>query len=49
MKKVFNTYEEAYQLYSDIVSGREPDRKNASISYMYRETGDCWVVCWQGK
>lgn len=31
MYKSFKTYSEAYALYSDIVSNRDPDRKNASI------------------
>lgn len=49
MKKAFNTYEEAYQLYSDIISGRDPDRKNASISYLGTSAGDSWIVSWQSK
>ena len=31
MKKTFKTYAEAYELYSSILSGREPDRKNPTI------------------
>lgn len=31
MSKHFKTYSEAYALYSDIVSGRDPDRKHATI------------------
>ncbi len=31
MQKSFKNYEEAYKLYSDIVSDRDPDRKNPSI------------------
>lgn len=46
MSKSFKNYEEAYALYSDIVSNRDPDRKNASIvmnpQYEY-------VVVWKKK
>lgn len=31
MEKSFVEFSKAYDLYSDIVSGREKDRKNASI------------------
>lgn len=45
MNKTFKTYEEAYNLYSDIVSSRDKDRKNASIvmtpDYQYMV---CWMV-----
>lgn len=34
MNKGFKTYAEAYQLYSDIVAGRDKDRKNATIIYV---------------
>ena len=45
MKKGFNNYSEAYALYSDIVSGRDPDRKNATITY---ESG-VFYVWWEAK
>lgn len=34
MSKSFKTYEEAYSLYSDILSGREKDKTNPSIFYV---------------
>jgi len=34
MQKSFSDYDKAYELYSDIVSGRDKDRKNASIFFV---------------
>ena len=48
MEKEFKYYEDAYALYSDIVSGREKDRKNASIFMRENGAGDEWfVVIWE--
>lgn len=58
--KTFSTYSDAYSLYSDIVSGRDPDRKNASIFYEKRqfylggggngtEMRDIFIVIWEKK
>lgn len=43
MYKIFNTYE----VYSEIVSGRDPDRKNATISYI--TDGAIFIVHWSKK
>jgi len=48
MEKEFKYYEDAYTLYSDIVSGREKDKKNASIFLRSNGFGDEWfVVIWE--
>lgn len=45
--KRFSKYEEAHALYSDIVSGRDSDRKNASIMWMPSDTTEGhFVVYW---
>ena len=51
MKKTFKTYEEAYALYSDIVAGRDPDRKDASIFYRQgtSEVFEGYIVQWSEK
>lgn len=50
MKKTFQTYDEAYACYSDILSGRDPDRKNPTISFVDgREHGRYYQVDWQAK
>lgn len=46
MSKTFKTYGEAYALYSDIVSGRDPDRKNPSI---VMDPNWNFIVCWEPK
>jgi hypothetical protein len=46
MQKVCNTYDEAYQLYSDILSGRDPDREYPSI---VMDKYDRFVVVWKPK
>ena len=48
MEKEYKYYEDAYTLYSDIVSGREKDKKNASIFIRSNGSGDEWfVVIWE--
>ena len=48
MGKEYKYYEDAYTLYSDIVSGREKDKKNASIFIRSNGSGDEWfVVIWE--
>lgn len=50
MKKIFENYDEAYSLYSNIVSGREPDRKNPSIFFTDKgDDGKWYTVEWQTK
>lgn len=50
MKKYFETYADAYELYADIVSGRDPDRKNASIFLNpSMQANALYVVQWEAK
>jgi hypothetical protein len=51
MKKSFKSYEDAYALYSEIVSGRDPDRKDATITYQEGTTArfETFIVLWSKK
>ncbi len=45
--KIFKTYEMAYLVYSEILSGRDPDRMNPTITCLL---GDYpWCVWWMVK
>lgn len=46
MHKNFNKYSEAYALYSEIVSGRDVDRKNPSI-FLLAGSVDTFRVYWE--
>ncbi len=47
-EKWFAEYSKAYELYSDIVSGRDKDRKNATVT---TERGEHigFLVIWESK
>lgn len=48
--KRFTTYTEASAVYSEIVSGRDPDRKNASIVYEKVDNVTMpFIVIWEKK
>lgn len=51
MKKSFKTYEEAYALYAEIVAGRDPDRMNATITYIRGDEriSEAFIVYWMAK
>jgi hypothetical protein len=51
MTKEFKNYDEAYSLYSDILSGREPDRKNPWITHRFdgATPNGIFNVWWQKK
>jgi len=47
MKKTFQNYCEAYVFYGDIVSGRESDKKNASIVFIDKGEKSGFTVEWE--
>lgn len=48
--KDFSKYSDAYLLYSDIMAGRDGDRKNASIfMFMVHSTYIKYRVQWESK
>jgi hypothetical protein len=52
MNKEFEKYADAYALYSEILSGRDTDRKNPTITYVETplRTMSChFVVWWEAK
>ena len=50
MEAEFKYYEDAYELYSDILGGREKDKTNPFIFLRSNLSGDEWyVVQWFAK